>query len=121
MIAKINMDDILQPLVRIIHQSNTLLLDTDFNDLQRKFIHTIYTSSTNLRDLFLSILDLQTDSLREFVSFETRSSLASIIGYAEELLDEEEGKLSSHQREVMFEIRTDAKQIEAIFDEVANE
>jgi len=59
----------------------------------------------------VSIPDLTWDKTRELLSFETRSHLSSIIGYAEVLLEEGEDTMTEQQRELLRMIRSGGKQI----------
>lgn len=105
-------EELLTPLERIIAAADELLTNTVLDDeLHRKFIHSIFTHATEMRDLLITIPDLTWHKARELLSFETRSHLASIIGYAEVMLEEEEGYLSDPQRELLRLIRSAGKQI----------
>lgn len=95
----------------MIETSDQLLFEASVNDLQRKFLHGIFTGSTELRDLFLSFPMIDIGNAAEVFSFETRSHLANIIGYSEVLLEEEEGELNAIQRERVHEIRSAGKQL----------
>ncbi len=104
-------NELLRPLNQIIQNADDLLTNTTLNELQRKFIHAIFTVSSELRDLVISIPDLTWKKAQDILNYESRLHLASIIGYAEVLLDENEGELSAHQRERVHEIRSSGKQL----------
>lgn len=104
-------NELLRPLNQIIENANDLLTRTTLNELQRKFIHAIFTVASELRDLVISIPDLTWKKAQEILNYESRLYLASIIGYAEVLLDENEGELSAYQRERIHEIRSSGKQL----------
>jgi signal transduction histidine kinase len=105
------MDDIFRLLAIMIDSADEMLLETDLNDLQRKFINGIFHGAVELRDLFLSFPDFTMERAREVVNFETRSQLSGIIGYAEVLLDETEGDLNAFQRAKVHDIRSAGKEL----------
>lgn len=105
-------EELLTPLERIIVAADELLTNTVLDDeLHRKFIRSIFDNATEIRDLIVTIPDLTWAQAREMLSFETRSHLAAIIGYAEVMLEDEEGYLSDEQRELLRLIRGGGKHI----------
>lgn len=106
------MEELLSPLERIIVSADELLTSTVLDDERhRKFIRSIFDDATGMRDLVLSMPDLAWGHAHEIFSYESRSHLASIIGYAEVLLEEEEDLLSSQQRDRLRLIRSSGRQI----------
>jgi signal transduction histidine kinase len=104
-------DELIAPLETIVDASRTLLSDTMLTVMQEKMLQSIHTVSFDMFDLIVSIPDLTWDRAAEIFSFETRSNLASIIGYAEMLLEEEEGPLDESQHELMDAIHASATQL----------
>ena len=105
------MDDLFTSLRIMLDECDALLLETSLNDLQRRFVNNIFQGSLDLRDLFLTLPDVSHPRVREVMSFETRNNLSAIIGYAEVLLDEEDGELSVRQRHHVHAIRSAGKQL----------
>jgi len=96
------MRDHLVPLLQeIIDNSALLMTQTDLEDLQHKFIEGIHTKAGEMLNLLISIPDFTWDRAKEVVSYESRSHLTSILGYAEELLEEPDSPLSATQREIV--------------------
>lgn len=104
-------DEIIQSLALMIEHANNLLLRTTLNELQRKFVHAILEGSTQLRDLVITLSEITIESVRQVFDFEARSQLTSIIGYAEVLIDGDEGQLSNQQYKLVVEIHTAGKQL----------
>jgi signal transduction histidine kinase len=104
-------NELLRPLNQMIQNADDLLTQTTLNELQRKFIHSIFLVASELRALVISIPDLTWKKAQAILNYESRLHLASIIGYAEVLLDENEGELSAYQRERVHEIRSSGKQL----------
>lgn len=103
--------DLLAPLDAIIQDTDTLLTETDLTDLQRKFVLSMHQSGVNLRDSVITIPDLTWARAAEILSYEGREGLSSIIGYAEVLLDEEDGELALQQRTLVHEVRSNGKRL----------
>lgn len=114
------MDDLYRLLATMIDISEELLLEPSLNDMQRKFLVHIYEGGIELRDLFLSFPDFTMERARELISFETRSQLAGVIGYAEVLLDETDGELTGFQRAKVHDIRSAGKELLNMLDNWAN-
>ncbi len=87
-------------LINMIDASDALLLQTELNDLQRKFANSIFTSAIELRDLVIVMDDLTREQAQHIFGFEVRANLSKIIGYAEVLLEETEGTLNPIQRDM---------------------
>ncbi|MDX1994089.1 MAG: hypothetical protein SF029_17010 [bacterium] len=92
-------DRLVQPLQEILEHAQVLLMETDLEDLQRKFIEGMHSEAYQMFELFISIPDFTWEKAREIVSYESRSHLTSVIGYAEELLEAPETVLAPDQRE----------------------
>lgn len=104
-------EQLFAPLNWIIEVIDKLLIEENFNDLQRKFLYNMSTGAHELRSLLLTIPDVSQGTSRQILSFDGRSHLTTIIEHAEELLDESEGELSVDQRDLLFEVRSSAIQL----------
>jgi signal transduction histidine kinase len=82
---------------------------TDWNFAQEQFISALATEINSLLSLIFVVPDDMLAGARQLVSFETRSHLASIIGYAEMLLDEDDGPLSDEQKNLTDQIANGGK------------
>lgn len=101
------------PLSAIIQDSDTLLAQ-DYgllNTVQERFIESIMAVARDLQSLFASMSGLSNEAAAELLSYETRSHLASIIGYAEVLLDQTEGALTDEQAHFVQQIRANGTQL----------
>ncbi len=83
--------------------------DSELNFYQERFVDSMLRAAHNMRDLIISIPDM--GNAREILSYEARSNLASIIGYAEVLLDQVEGTLSATQQRHVQAIRANDAQL----------
>lgn len=101
----------LEPLDSIIASSETLLLATELEDLTRRLIEGIHTSANQLRDLIISLPDLTWDNAKIVLSYETRTHMATMMGYAESLLDGDHGDLPSYYTARIQEIHAHCKQL----------
>jgi hypothetical protein len=102
-----------EPLNAIIQNSDTLL-SQDYgllNTIQERFIESIMGVARDLQTLFASMSGLSNEAAVELLSYETRSHLASIIGYAEVLLDQTEGALTDEQNQFVQQIRANGTQL----------
>lgn len=97
-------EDLLIPLEDINDAAQILLSETELDFQHEQIIQSIYHVSQSLTDLVVSIPDFTWDKAREVFSFETRSHLASIIGYAEDLLDDDNA-LTDSQHDLIKQIR----------------
>jgi len=104
-------DQLLAPLNWISGIVNKLLKEETFNDMQRTFLYNIATEVEALRTLLLTIPDVTAERAKQLLSYEGRSHLASVIGYAEELVDETEGELTDIQRDLLFDVRANSMQL----------
>jgi hypothetical protein len=104
-------NELVAPLQAVLHATDALMVDTDgsLNALQSQCVRAIHQVAGMLMELIVSIPDLNWDKAREMLDFETRSHLASIIGYAEVLLDQDEGPLTSEQEHLVHQIRAGGK------------
>ncbi|MBC7871073.1 MAG: hypothetical protein H7Y09_09570 [Chitinophagaceae bacterium] len=99
------MRDHLVPLLQeIIDNTAVLMSQTDMEDLQHKFIEGMHSKAGEMLNLLISIPDFTWDRAKEVVSYESRSHLTSILGYAEELLEEPDSPLTANQRERVQQI-----------------
>lgn len=105
------LEDLLAPINWIIGIIDKLLTEETVNDAQRTFLVNSSKQAHELRSLLLTAPVPSKDKGREVLSFEGRSHLSAIIGYAEELLDEVEGELSDDQRDLLFEVRSSCHQL----------
>ena len=97
--------ELLIPLNTIIEDSDELLVRTTLNEFQRQSVESIHSATVEMRDLIVSAPDFTWEMAQHVLSYETRSQLASIIGYAEMLLDGTEGDLDDIQFNLLREIR----------------
>ncbi len=104
-------DEVLGLLQRITDTCMTLTGQTMMNMNQEKCVENIRIVAEDLFSVVISVPDLTWDKARELFSFETRQHLASVIGFAEVLLDGEEGPLTEDQRMLIAQIRQDARQL----------
>jgi signal transduction histidine kinase len=106
-------DDLLTPLHHIIHSAQTLLSEEYglLNVGQTRMVESIARVARDMLTLFVSIPDLTSDEAKKLVSYETRTNLASVIGYAEVLLDETEGMFTPEQAGHAHHIRASGKQL----------
>ena len=102
-------DDLLTPLEQISTAAEHLLADTDLSFEQEQIVQSVHHVAREMVELVVSIPDLTWDKAREVFSFESRSHLASIIGYAEVLLDD--SKLDSQQVEYVKQVQSSGKHV----------
>jgi hypothetical protein len=104
-------NELVAPLQAVLHATDELMADTDetLNALQSQCVRAIHQVSGKLMELIVSIPDLNWEKARTMLDFETRSHLASIIGYAEVLLDQDEGTLTHEQEHLVHQIRAGGK------------
>jgi hypothetical protein len=114
-------DQLIAPLEDIVSASQVLLADTSLNVHQEKIVQSIHGVAFDMFGLTVSIPDLTWDRAREIFSFESRSHLASIIGYAEALLEGEEGPLDDGQQEQLTVIWTNGKQLYDTLTEILDD
>ena len=100
-------DELIAPLEAIVNASRELLSETSLSVMHEKMLQSIHTVSFDMFDLVVTIPDLTWDRAVEVFSFETRSNLTSIIGYAETLLEEDD-MLSDQQRGMVNDIHAQA-------------
>ena len=87
-----------------------MLSETDLSVEQEQIISMVQTGTATLTELVVSMPDFTLERVREVMSFESRSHLASIIGYAEVLL-EQSTSLSQRQQDLLHTIRACGKQV----------
>jgi hypothetical protein len=94
-------DELLAPLINIADSCKALLDDSNgmLSVSQERVVSSMFEVDRTLYDLIISLPDVGITSVQKLLSYETRSHLASIIGYAEVLLDETEGTLTAIQAE----------------------
>lgn len=102
---------LLQPLTEIIRTADRLLLESDLNDTQRVFLQAAYDSATKMMEMVVSFPVVDGEHANEVFSYEARSHLASIIGYAELLLDEDDGELNTSQRDYIGQVQMVGKRM----------
>lgn len=114
-------DELLNPLSNIISTAQILIVDeleSVLDPLQQKYVHAIHDDAVRLYDLVVSFPDLTWQRAREILSFESRSHLASIIGYAEILLDEVDGPLTDNQRQLVHYVSTNGKHLLSLLSDL---
>lgn len=96
-------DELLNPLTFIMERCDILLAETALDFPQERMVGAIQGVCHEMYDLVISVPDLTWDKARELLSYEARSHLATVIGYAEELLDEAD-KLDESQQNAVADI-----------------
>ncbi len=114
-------DELLTPLANIINSAEMLIADESdgvLDPLRQKFVHSIHTDAVRLYDLVVSIPDLSWQKAREMLSYESRSHLASVIGYAEILLDEADGSLTDNQKQLVDHIHSSGSHLLSLLSDI---
>jgi len=101
-------DDLLTPLGRITKSCNQLQSETMLTMQQENMIDNIRAMSDELFGVIISVPDLTWDKARELLSFEARDKLTAMLGFAEILLDQEEGPINDKQAEIIQQIGEDS-------------
>lgn len=104
-------DALIKPLHDITYAADVLLLQTELSDAQRGFLQSAYDASRTMLEMVVSFPAVDSQYASELYSYEASSHLASIIGYTEMLLDEDDGVLSEKQRQHLRQIHAAGKQI----------
>lgn len=107
-------DDLFAPLDRIMRSADAIMSDEtvgELNPFQWKFVNAIQTASREIGELLISASSLSGDKAQEVLSFELRSHLSSVIGYAESLLEETDGELTPVQRQQVLDIGTNGREL----------
>jgi hypothetical protein len=104
-------EQLLQPLSEILRTADRLLLESELNDTQRGFLQSAYDAAHRMMEMVVSFPNVAGDYAGEVFSYEARSHLASIIGYAELLLDEDDGDLNTTQREYIGQVQMIGKRM----------
>lgn len=111
---------LLEPLTSMHHTCDTLLRESTLNELQRKFLAAIADEIRELQTLIITVPDVKWARAQEMLSYEGRSRLSSIMGYADVLLEEDDGSLSADQRAALDDVRAKGWEIlvrlEDLFD-----
>ncbi|MFW5690863.1 MAG: hypothetical protein ACOCXZ_00065 [Chloroflexota bacterium] len=90
-------DDLLGTLEDMHRAAHGLQTDTNLNFAQEQFAQSITEEMQTLIDMVIALPEDWWGEMRAVFSFEARSHLTSIIGYAEMLLDESDGPLDDDQ------------------------
>jgi hypothetical protein len=95
--------------LKTLHQAS-IALAADFDEAETPLLHRfaqgILFNAERLQHVFISLDGLDATLARPLMDFEMRSHLASIIGYAEVLLNELDAPLNDDQRQHAQAIRT---------------
>lgn len=91
--------DLLAAIDTIRQAAQQLQMETDLSFSQERMVRAIGAEAVALHDLVLALPDAEPTNVRAVVSYEARSHLASIIGYAETLLQEPDDPLNEQQHE----------------------
>jgi K+-sensing histidine kinase KdpD len=107
------LNELLEPLAVIAQSCEVLLSEAGglLNVYQERVVISIRQVTSDMQDLLISLPDLNSANTHDLLSYETRSHLASIIGYSEVLLDEEDGSLSDTQKQHVQNVRTAGKRL----------
>lgn len=100
---------LVDPLESILSKTTVLLQQTDLEDLHRRFLEAMYHKAGEMLDLVISIPDFTWARAREILSYESRSHLTAILGYAEELLEEPDATLNPQQRTMLMDIQANGQ------------
>lgn len=100
-----NQEDLIQPLQAILEASHTLLTEHDglLSVSQEQCLQAIVSVTSELSGFIVSLPEGHLNRRNEVLSFEARSHLTSIIGYADVLL--EQTPLTPNQQELVYTIR----------------
>ncbi len=110
-------DALLVPLEQIDLATHTLLSATELSFQNQQIVQSIQDGTQQMIELVASIPDLTWEKAREVLSFESRSYLASIIGYAEMLLSDVEDdiepgdQLTPEQMALVHKVRQQGKTV----------
>lgn len=106
-------DSIVAPLSWTISTSETLLNKTTLSDRQRQCIVNIADEAHALHDMVIALEGLPLQHVQQTVSYEGRSHLATIIGYSEMLLEDDEihNELDANQRDLLSEIQANGQEL----------
>lgn len=104
-------NELMTPINHIIAATQHLRDEATINLAQERLLTAIAHVAGEMRTLILAIPDPNWDKAREVLSFEARGYLASIIGYAEMLLDEDDGTLNTDQIQYAHQIRANGKSL----------
>ncbi|MBL8164771.1 MAG: hypothetical protein JNJ61_22490 [Anaerolineae bacterium] len=80
--------------------------DGALNVEQERISNLIASAAESMSEMVVSFPEDMSNSAQEIFSFEARSSLATIIGYSELLLEAVDGGLNDAQRQHVRDIRT---------------
>lgn len=101
-------NDLLTPLQSVI-QASEALMTTSLSRSQDQVNRTIHRVAADLFRKLKAIPDVHQDT--RLLSFETRSHLATMTGYAEMLLDDAPGALTPEQVRLLQTIRSGSNRI----------
>lgn len=101
----------LAPINWIVGIVDKLLSEDTFNDKQQIFLMTIEKEAQALQTLIATFEEQEQAKAKETLNIDGQSHLSSIIGYTEKLLDEVESKQMDTQRDLLFEMRFQARQL----------
>jgi len=106
-------DELIVPLNRINDSARDLLTKTRLTFAQERIAQSIENVAKTMLGMVIGVPDFTWETATEVLSFEARSHLASIIGYAEVLLDEDNNDmpLTEQQNAYINTIRKDGAQL----------
>lgn len=106
-------DELIVPLSRVSDSARDLLTKTTLTFAQERIVQSIENVAKTMLEMVIGVPDFTWETATEVLSFEARSHLASIIGYAEVLLDEEDNDmpLTEQQSAYINTIRKDGRQL----------
>lgn len=101
------MSDLIAPLKTMLDAADGLRQDVDdaLNTVQSRVVEAIHRTAKDLYETVISIPDVTWEKARKRLDYEARSHLASIIGYAEVLLEQNDGAINDDQRIHLQRIR----------------
>jgi len=101
--------NLLPHLRKMLKAADDLLMEAVLSDTQRRFAKYIADETTELRNLILSTSNLGGERLKVLLSYDGRSRLSAIMGYADVLLEDDE-PLTPEQRRLVQMIHSSGKQ-----------
>lgn len=85
---------------------------------QADVLRTIQRSAEQFELLMRYADDTASDNARRFLSYETRETLTSVLGYSEMLADSAYGSLNADQMQQMYTLRASGKMLLVWLDEL---
>jgi hypothetical protein len=78
---------------------------------QAHCFNAIERATREYRDVLVYADDVYSENARRFLSYETREMLATVLGFAEMLIDGEYGQLNTGQIQQLYLMRAESKRL----------